>query len=1222
MSGNNMGHNRGRSNGRGQMQHNQPSKRARTSNTMMSGEGGHQGGMNYHHQLNGNSSQQMNIGNPSDRLMMNMNSGGSMGMNNNANMSGGGAPGGMMSNNMNNNNNVMNGMIGGPGSMNVNGGELEKYVLVPPKREGLNKRLGPPEFYPLEEGALEDVLNPTTISEGFVEPNYLEDEFGSMRSKLSILNLKDFKAKMLQNIKEVEWRKFASPKEKSSSSSSSTNSNSTSSGGKKIKFPSLTTCSKDYQEKWMKALASSEPLHRLATKVPHGFKGDALIRNLVKESVPVLRATWFIKIILLNNSQKKSETEAHNEWTNTITQFLLQEINGMIKTQKSFGKEDSDFLNAVLKIKTDISYLLRLVRWNYQEGLLNSDLFLGRLVDSFSECVRLEELVLLSSILLDYLPELCRSSKNLIRKLISCSVEKSNQIKLMTEDKDSTENAKNGTKSTKFQAYYYLLNLIRYSFIESPDSLASLDSKSLSSIINTTKPDKFPSCWTSSEWLGSEIENPLYLNSWNQNQVLVQQLHDKNQFSGEIVPTDQQLYVNIEELDSVIRYRSTNPSFSSKSNGSPLNDLFQRLLGSFTSSYSISDEKNINSSDSLLGVIFLLCEWSVTGLKEENANRIYLTSSLLRMWNESIQLKNSQTNMENNKSEDNVGINQSNSKPQLQDYLFHFLDTFSPVSQQELKLIVRFFGELIQQGLFSHDYYVRSLISKGHLEKIHSKSESIEYLTDLSSISNSQLHCYYLSSFPIFSPPSISSSQFESLSDLQHQQNQRKMALSMFLSSSFLQEQENKLNEKREILNDHFTELDQNGWKSFGFDDFFNDNNPFELWSLINFVVKLYETTEKINAHHFVFAITLTQRYGQMIYLFSILINTMRRIEKNQILPTNFLNTTSLSVYIVSLLEKYESVLLFSNATEEIIGRLLESSYSFASTSKINKELAWTLLEKINSKQLFDRFASRMNENLDENESGVQSRISSFTKESNLKSSDSFLQSLQDLMGKSMDSSSLLSSSLELTIENCLVLDLRKCEENEEGIPISWMLQLAFIQHLVASDIQATQNSLHLLIQKEILKSLPSIDVNSSSFPSKEGNETERRIFNLFQLINNLITRSVFSVEEIFTFLLDQIDSNQDNEAEKRDFIWLNLLKEMMDHYRKVCLDFPFQIEEKTEKRLFSCISTKYFQKVKKLEVEPNSSMTKITTEVCEGIIRKGAMREVSVANIMTNYCF
>jgi hypothetical protein len=42
------------------------------------------------------------------------------------------------------------------------------------------------------------------------------------------------------------------------------------------------------------------PLRKLARNVPHGFKGEKLLDTLAAKQVPFMRATWYIKIVGMN----------------------------------------------------------------------------------------------------------------------------------------------------------------------------------------------------------------------------------------------------------------------------------------------------------------------------------------------------------------------------------------------------------------------------------------------------------------------------------------------------------------------------------------------------------------------------------------------------------------------------------------------------------------------------------------------------------------------------------------------------------------------------------------------------------------------------------------------------------------------------------------------------------------------------------------------------------
>ena len=75
------------------------------------------------------------------------------------------------------------------------------------------------------------------------------------------------------------------------------------------------------KEKWFKQLAQDKPLNELAQSVPHGYQASSgLLQSFMQDEVPVLRATWFLKITHLNK-QKLKRTESKEiirDWTKLL----------------------------------------------------------------------------------------------------------------------------------------------------------------------------------------------------------------------------------------------------------------------------------------------------------------------------------------------------------------------------------------------------------------------------------------------------------------------------------------------------------------------------------------------------------------------------------------------------------------------------------------------------------------------------------------------------------------------------------------------------------------------------------------------------------------------------------------------------------------------------------------------------------------------------------------
>ncbi len=77
-----------------------------------------------------------------------------------------------------------------------------------------------------------------------------------------------------------------------------------------------------------------------------------------------------------------------------------------------------------------LTYLIRLISWNYHEGLLNCELFLTKMVDLLHDTSsKLEELCLILSVLLEYIPDICKLSKHLSVKLVNFCYDKISQVR-------------------------------------------------------------------------------------------------------------------------------------------------------------------------------------------------------------------------------------------------------------------------------------------------------------------------------------------------------------------------------------------------------------------------------------------------------------------------------------------------------------------------------------------------------------------------------------------------------------------------------------------------------------------------------------------------------------------------------------------------------------------------------------------------------------------------
>ncbi len=108
------------------------------------------------------------------------------------------------------------------------------------------------------------------------------------------------------------------------------------------------------------------------------------------------------------------------EWTRALINFLTAQIKELASS-----KEPKKALQG-------LNYILKLISWNYHEGLLDCEEWFTRVIQLLQESpvTKPEELCLLIiAVLAEYLHDICRLSKSLIRQLAIVSMDKLHQVK-------------------------------------------------------------------------------------------------------------------------------------------------------------------------------------------------------------------------------------------------------------------------------------------------------------------------------------------------------------------------------------------------------------------------------------------------------------------------------------------------------------------------------------------------------------------------------------------------------------------------------------------------------------------------------------------------------------------------------------------------------------------------------------------------------------------------
>ncbi|KAF9994218.1 RNA polymerase II mediator complex subunit, partial [Entomortierella chlamydospora] len=599
---------------------------------------------------------------------------------------------------------------------------LRRYILLPPaKKRKLHKTsdLGFPGVFPQRPGQDEDQMTLNNVKTGYIDKGVIQNETISAQGIL---------ADGLQDPKKLH----------------------------------------DLGAFMVEVLKKRQESNRIVG-VPHGFKSEKLLESLAQRQVPMLRATWYIKIVALSEmqAQRSRPSTQHQysaDWTATVSMFLkkqLLEIN-----PNSTSRPPASALNpasgaqnvkpwaseeAKEKWESKWRYSVMLTKWQYNEGLLDHRHFLRATVDQLST-LGFEQVALLLSLISLFLSEYARS-RLLMRLLI--------------------EGLLNVLQSAQKHPSYNQ-PVFRYAYLE-------LELKRMIQSIFLSTPDMFviPKAWSTHSTLLQQVllkdiqsiqHKPAVFSNvgtvlethYKMIHARVQVFNDLSSIGAELENTSARLGNNVEILDRVDHtsdleqvaysyFSETMDAYSSTSlPPSPSKSVFSPSATQSTQSNLSPSPNTMSSSERLEGAwksrVNTLCEWAITSSRYGH-HRVYLAGTMLKIWCESSVLS------------PRVPVYERTSR--LQGALLEFLDSFNGThhqashsqegghshhhhqqhshhgSEDTLDAMTRLFGILIHDRLFSYQQYLQRLIARGDLQPSKRGQES------------TLRHLKYLQSFPL-----------------------------------------------------------------------------------------------------------------------------------------------------------------------------------------------------------------------------------------------------------------------------------------------------------------------------------------------------------------------------------------------------------------------------------------------------------------------------------------
>ncbi|MBZ3878403.1 Mediator of RNA polymerase II transcription subunit 12-like protein [Sciurus carolinensis] len=283
---------------------------------------------------------------------------------------------------------------------------LLSYEQRPLKRP----RLGPPDVYPQDPKQKEDELTAVNVKQGFSnQPAFTGDEHGSARNL--VINPSKIGAYFSSILAEkLKLNTFQDTGKKKPQVNAKDN------------YWLVTARSQSAIHSWFSDLAGNKPLAILAKKVPILSKKEDVFAYLAKYSVPMVRATWLIKMTCAYYSaiseakiKKRQATDPNLEWTQISTRYLREQLAKI----SDFYHMASNASDGPVPVPPEVEQAMRQWEYNeklafhmFQEGMLEKHEYLTWILDVLEKVRPMDDdlLKLLLPLTLQYSDEFVQSA--------------------------------------------------------------------------------------------------------------------------------------------------------------------------------------------------------------------------------------------------------------------------------------------------------------------------------------------------------------------------------------------------------------------------------------------------------------------------------------------------------------------------------------------------------------------------------------------------------------------------------------------------------------------------------------------------------------------------------------------------------------------------------------------------------------------------------------------
>lgn len=407
---------------------------------------------------------------------------------------------------------VNNSTIGGPSardSSRVDSASLppnfsRPLQLTPFKlkcdKENLNSRLGPPDFLPQTPNCPEE-----TLTKEYVQSGYRETVEGLEEVKeISLTQLPTFTKPVIFKCKEAIRKCHRAINESRAQKRKAGQVYGVPLEGLQLMkpgiFPDQRSCGEEFRKKWIEGLSQQHKrLKSLADHVPHGYRRKSLFEVLIRNNVPLLRATWFVKVTYLNQVRPgsssissgvpdKTHISRSEQWTKDVIdylQYLLDELISRNSVHSALNIRDRSpqmVYAGSIQLKSDPTlgatdseepslhfkwwYVVRILQWHHKEGLLIPSLVIDWVLNQLQEKELLGGLQLLLPIIYGFIDTVVLS-QSCVRTLVGIA------IRFIQEPSPGGSDLVDNSRRAYTIAA--LVEMLRYLMLAVPDTFVALD---------------------------------------------------------------------------------------------------------------------------------------------------------------------------------------------------------------------------------------------------------------------------------------------------------------------------------------------------------------------------------------------------------------------------------------------------------------------------------------------------------------------------------------------------------------------------------------------------------------------------------------------------------------------------------------------------------------------------------------------------------------------------